>query len=155
MKTSIWVLVLASIVVAGCGKSKAVEQQAATLNAEGLSVTQADSLLAKPGQEAPQANAMVANVVVNAEAGPLVSPAEEVKASAPSNSPDPAMIQTALKNLGLYAGSIDGKIGPKTKEAIKEFQRKNNLEADGKVGPKTWALMKNSLSGLGAMTPKK
>lgn len=48
-------------------------------------------------------------------------------------------IQTALKNAGFYAGAIDGKIGPKTKKAIEEFQRAKGLKVDGKVGPRTWA----------------
>lgn len=50
----------------------------------------------------------------------------------------PRGIQTALKNAGYYTGSVDGKIGPQTKEAIREFQRTHGLSADGKVGPKTW-----------------
>ncbi|MCK9574127.1 MAG: peptidoglycan-binding protein [Candidatus Omnitrophica bacterium] len=47
-------------------------------------------------------------------------------------------IQKALKNAGLYTGSIDGKIGPKTKKAIEQFQSTNGLTVDGKVGAKTW-----------------
>jgi peptidoglycan hydrolase-like protein with peptidoglycan-binding domain len=50
-------------------------------------------------------------------------------------------IQTALKNANFYTGSIDGKIGPKTKAAIEEFQKANGLTADGKVGPKTWQIL--------------
>jgi len=50
----------------------------------------------------------------------------------------PKRIQTALKNAGYYPGSIDGKIGPQTKQAVKEFQRTHGLSVDGKVGPKTW-----------------
>jgi murein L,D-transpeptidase YcbB/YkuD len=50
----------------------------------------------------------------------------------------PKRIQTALKNAGYYTGSVDGKIGPQTKQAIKEFQRTHGLSVDGKVGPKTW-----------------
>ncbi len=56
-------------------------------------------------------------------------------------------IQTALKNLGLYNGKIDGKLGPASKQAIIEFQTQNNLKADGKVGPKTWALLSAHLGG--------
>lgn len=48
-------------------------------------------------------------------------------------------IQTALKNAGLYTGNIDGKIGPKTREAIKAFQTQNGLKADGVAGAQTWA----------------
>ena len=53
----------------------------------------------------------------------------------------PKGIQTALKNAGLYDGAIDGKIGRKTKDAIKEFQKQNGLKADGKVGKQTWSKM--------------
>ncbi len=56
-------------------------------------------------------------------------------------------IQTALKNAGLYNGSIDGKMGPATKRAIEQFQKNNNLKADGKVGPKTWVALDKYLNG--------
>jgi peptidoglycan hydrolase-like protein with peptidoglycan-binding domain len=54
-------------------------------------------------------------------------------------------VQTALKNAGFYTGSIDGKIGPKTKSAIQEFQKAKGLKVDGKIGPKTWAEMEKYL----------
>lgn len=47
-------------------------------------------------------------------------------------------IQVALKNAGFDPGAIDGKLGPMTKQAIKEFQRVKGLKIDGKVGPQTW-----------------
>lgn len=46
-------------------------------------------------------------------------------------------VQLALNYAGYEAGKVDGKMGPKTKEAIVEFQKGNGLEADGKVGYKT------------------
>ncbi|MFH0732199.1 MAG: peptidoglycan-binding protein [Candidatus Omnitrophota bacterium] len=46
-------------------------------------------------------------------------------------------IQTALKNAGIYKGPIDGKMGPKTKQAIREFQKANGLKSDGIVGRRT------------------
>jgi len=54
-------------------------------------------------------------------------------------------IQRALKNAGFDVGTIDGKIGPKTKKAIEDFQKSKNLKADGKVGPKTWAELEKYL----------
>lgn len=57
----------------------------------------------------------------------------------------PKNIQTALKNSGFYAGEIDGKIGKKTKEAIKEFQKANGLKGDGVVGKQTWAKLQKHL----------
>lgn len=50
-------------------------------------------------------------------------------------------VQTALKRAGIDPGPVDGRAGRKTKEAIKEFQRRKNLKADGIVGKKTWALL--------------
>ncbi len=54
-------------------------------------------------------------------------------------------IQTALKNAGYDAGPIDGKMGTKTKNAVKKFQKENNLTADGVVGSKTWAKLSSYL----------
>ena len=34
---------------------------------------------------------------------------------------------------------VDGKYGPKTKQAVIDFQKANGLTADGIIGPKTWA----------------
>lgn len=59
--------------------------------------------------------------------------------------PNNKQIQAALKNAGYYQGAIDGKMGKGTREAIKAFQKANNLPADGKVGKKTWILLKNYL----------
>ena len=50
----------------------------------------------------------------------------------------PKRIQQALRNAGFYKGPIDGKIGPQTKEAIKAFQKANDLKPDGIVGKRTW-----------------
>ncbi len=53
-----------------------------------------------------------------------------------------ADIQKALKGAGYYQGTLDGKVGPGTKEAIKAFQRDNGLEADGVCGQRTWDKLK-------------
>ena len=47
-------------------------------------------------------------------------------------------IQRALKNAGFDPGAVDGKMGPRTQQAIKEFQRAKGLKVDGNVGAKTW-----------------
>lgn len=67
---------------------------------------------------------------------------------APDVGPEPAdeaaKIQWYLHKWGFGAlvSTIDGKIGPKTKEAVKQFQSAMGLVADGVVGPKTWAALK-------------
>jgi len=59
--------------------------------------------------------------------------------------PNAKQIQMALKNAGYDPGTIDGKMGRQTKEAIRAFQRANNLYADGRVGKKTWKLLRKYL----------
>lgn len=56
--------------------------------------------------------------------------------------PNIKQIQTALRNAGYNPGKIDGRIGGQTREAIKSFQRANNITVDGKVGKKTWELLR-------------
>lgn len=51
-------------------------------------------------------------------------------------------LQKALADAGYDPGPIDGRMGKKTKSAIKALQKKNGLKADGVVGQKTWSLMK-------------
>ena len=53
-------------------------------------------------------------------------------------------VQRALVRAGFDPGPVDGRFGKKTKRAIKNFQKKNNLKADGVIGEKTWALLKAS-----------
>lgn len=55
--------------------------------------------------------------------------------------PNATEIQTALKKAGFFKGTIDGQIGPETKEAIRKFQQANNMAVDGVVGSRTWALL--------------
>lgn len=77
---------------------------------------------------------------------------EEVSVKADSGafvSPTPKEIQAALKNAGYYTGAIDGKIGPKSQQAIRDFQRDSRLTVDGKVGKKTWAKLKEHLNEAG------
>ncbi len=57
----------------------------------------------------------------------------------------PDQVQLALKRAGFYQGPLDGKIGAKTKDAIKAFQKANSLTVDGVVGRGTWAKLKTNL----------
>lgn len=54
-------------------------------------------------------------------------------------------IQTKLKQLGYYKGSIDGIYGTQTKNAVIAFQKNCGITADGIAGPKTLLYM-----GLGS-----
>lgn len=59
--------------------------------------------------------------------------------------PNTKQIQIALANAGYNLGAIDGKMGKRTRDAIKAFQKANNLVVDGKIGKKTWELLKDYL----------
>jgi peptidoglycan hydrolase-like protein with peptidoglycan-binding domain len=46
-------------------------------------------------------------------------------------------IQEALKTKGFDPGAADGVVGPKTNQALREFQKSNNLQATGRIDEKT------------------
>ena len=55
----------------------------------------------------------------------------------------PVELQKALLRAGYDPGPIDGRIGKKTRSAVKAFQKKSGLTSDGVVGEKTWATLKS------------
>lgn len=61
-------------------------------------------------------------------------------------------IQLALRQAGFDPGPADGKMGTRTKVAIRDFQLANGLQADGKVGPRTWSKLETFLSQGQAQT---
>jgi lysozyme family protein len=61
---------------------------------------------------------------------------------AKSELPETKEIQLRLNNFGAKpALNVDGIYGPKTKQAVREFQKQNGLQDDGIVGPATWNAM--------------
>ncbi len=81
---------------------------------------------------------------VNVEATPSSAPSfdailsEDRPATVGSASQmTPKDIQRALKNAGYYDGVIDGKIGPKTRTALRKFQDDMSLKVDGIAGRNT------------------
>lgn len=61
-------------------------------------------------------------------------------------------LQQALKNKGLYKGSVDGSYGAGTKEAVKEFQSRNYLRVDGVAGPQTQRALYNTSTSSSYVT---
>ncbi len=59
--------------------------------------------------------------------------------------PSAKHVQIALKNAGYNPGRIDGHMGKQTKEAIRAFQKANNLKETGKADKETWGLLKEYL----------
>ena len=97
-------------------------------------------------------------------AAPTAGGGEAAAPSAPPSSPSPRapgriamgkpstrQVQQALKNAGFYQGSVDGKSGPITKQAVREFQRVHGLKEDGVVGRQTWVKL-NAYTELSAVS---
>ncbi len=53
-------------------------------------------------------------------------------------------VQKALKRAGYDPGLVDGRLGKKTRSAIKAFQKSQGLTADGIIGEKTWSALRAS-----------
>jgi hypothetical protein len=62
-------------------------------------------------------------------------------AGARSWSSDVAALQVALREKGIYAGSVDGIAGPQTARAVRALQRRARLPVDGVVGRRTRAAL--------------
>lgn len=120
------VFILSSVVLAVGRKVKPAEQQPASLG-----TSQPEVELVNPGQ-------LETNPPITEEMKEK-RPQEVAVQLAPDTGTKNKQIQSALKNAGYDPGAIDGKLGAKSKKAIKDFQAANGLKADGKVGPKTWA----------------
>lgn len=126
-------VVLFSIYMFGCGK----KQQALEETQEPMSM-EALSTITTTAPTAPKAPSVASPEVRPPVLEPL-PPAGPYK-------PTAVEIQTALKNAGYYTEGIDGKLGPKTKKAVEEFQKANALKVDGKLGPKTWSVLSKYLN---------
>ncbi|MEK7849566.1 MAG: peptidoglycan-binding domain-containing protein [Candidatus Omnitrophota bacterium] len=73
----------------------------------------------------------------SSESVSILSGSEMTESSVSAETMTKKQIQKALKNAGYYDGVIDGKIGPKTRAAIMEFQNNMELKADGIAGRNT------------------
>lgn len=49
--------------------------------------------------------------------------------------------QKYLNLNGFFCGNEDGKFGPNTEIAVKQYQMAHGLKADGIIGPKTWTMV--------------
>lgn len=58
-------------------------------------------------------------------------------------------VQRALKDNGCNPGPIDGIDGPRTHAAIREYQKKENLNENGRLGPETLAALGVKSEGAG------
>jgi len=134
-------LVVGSSLLAGCAGIGSQQQMARVQSQVGLleeRVMQLERAGLGPTASVSLSEAMPAG----AEPAPATRAASTSSKPAGGTSsslkPSTREIQHALKNAGFYQGSVDGKLGPQTRSAIKEFQRVHGLADDGVVGKQTW-----------------
>ena len=135
------------LLVSGCAGTTGRQSLARLQSQVGLLDERVTQLERSSGVAGFSAAPMAEPMLESDAAGGSVSPTRKRSAgdAASENAsikPSTREIQQALKNAGFYQGSVDGKTGPVTREAVKEFQRVHGLTDDGVVGRKTWTKLK-------------
>ena len=62
--------------------------------------------------------------------------------------------QQFLKSQGLYDGTIDGRLGPQTRQAVSSYQLRNGLPDTAKLDDATLTQMSSQGIGVGSSTPQ-
>lgn len=134
-----------ALTVAGCSMfhSRSSEQAAA-----GRSTQPSYSTPAQPSYSTNQSSGTsTAPASGNSEAAAPQSSNASSQAGMTTNADEVKQAQQKLKDDGDYKGAVDGKAGPQTMAAIKEFQQKNGLSQTGKLDQQTADKL-----GLGSMS---
>ena len=134
-----WIIILFLIVFAGCA-SLAKKKELAELETRISSLEEQIQINQKPQSKLIELQQGAKSDLDTYSSEEKLN-TKEASVSLPSN----GEIQAALKKAGYYKGEIDGKIGPKSKQAILDFQKDNGLTQDGKVGLKTLSKLKEYL----------
>jgi Putative peptidoglycan binding domain len=84
----------------------------------------------------------VSEVVLNQIVPAMVGAMRTLSGSTDGQGMKERDVQLKLAQLNYYSGEIDGKMGPKTIEALRRFQRNNNLEVTSYLDPATLQRLK-------------
>jgi peptidoglycan hydrolase-like protein with peptidoglycan-binding domain len=107
---------LASVMVVGSAFAQA------TSDSTKADSTKTDSMKGDAGSKADKKS----GAMRGSRAGGMAATDEKVKAA-----------QQALKDKGHDPGNVDGKLGPKTQSALRDFQKAQGIEASGHLDAKT------------------
>lgn len=138
------VLAIVALAATGCASLSGAGSNTARLQSRVNLLEQRVTQLERSGDWQAAAATPTSAIEEAALPTPEAAPAPKKKAASEavtvgsSVKPAPRQVQQALKNAGFYQGSVDGKMGPMTKDAIREFQRVHGLKDDGVVGKQTW-----------------
>lgn len=84
---------------------------------------------------------LVAAAVIAAAVATWGASAMTAQQMAEMGDPETAALQVGLRERGLYAGTTDGILGPRTRGALRRLQRRAGLPPDGVPTPATRALL--------------
>ena len=151
VKIAALALIPVLVVMSGCGSSrkhKLLNERVGTLTEE---VTRLDAQLSETQALLQEQQAQNQALQSQLAARAMVSKARDVSGAGMYRTPSgfelPSKdIQQALKGAGYYQGPIDGKIGPSTRSALRDFQRDNGLTVDGVCGRETWNKLQTYLN---------
>lgn len=114
-------------------------QKKNAIKADGVAGTETQKLLLGAGGLSATATATPTPSPTPTAVPIYTAPSSTVKQG--STGDDAKLVQTRLKELGYYTGSVDGKFGSGSVKALKAFQEHNGLEADGVAGKGTYAVL--------------
>ena len=138
MRTHVFMaLGMTGMLLGGCAGPQRYTQQINALKSDVGVLDQRVSQLERAGLKEPSASEWPANTQTSAAVTTPETAAAHHKGDV-SAKPSKRDIQLALKNAGFYKGTVDGKLGAHTREAIRKFQTANGLKADGVAGRQTW-----------------
>ena len=114
-----------------------------TIYIDPLTASQAKASFSVSGGSLPAARVGTFKTI-----GTAASASSSSSSSSSSSGSDAVkQLQTQLKKLGYYSGSITGNIGPKTEAAIKAFQKAKGLTVTGTADAATLAAVSSAVSG--------
>ena len=122
----IYIVILVSVIISGC---------AATRRGQGLQNQELQRRISDLETELERKNQEVRSLeseLIMPQSAPIAA-----KEGMPVSRLTAKQIQAALKKTGFYKGAIDGNLGPRTKEAIRNFQKAKGIYPDGVVGKQT------------------
>lgn len=132
MKIKVLVLLVISIMLSGCATT--TKKNNAQIRQLQDRISYLESELERKNRETA---ATTEDLIISNDYDTFSDSKSSAKTDAVKSKLSMKEVQTALRNAGFYKGPIDGKIGTKTREAIKQFQKANDLKADGMVGKRT------------------
>ncbi|MCX7661095.1 MAG: peptidoglycan-binding protein [Candidatus Omnitrophica bacterium] len=134
MKKGFWAIFLSTFLIVGCARLSKKDLEIQNLKNQ---ISNLEIQLKEKEQEIQQLRSALDQE--------RYTPSRKIVLYETKQRPTIKQIQIALKNAGFDPGPIDGKMGTKTRQAIKSFQKANGLNPDGKVGKRTWMVLKKYL----------